>query len=165
MATPFTQLIRDERGQFLEALDGSTAVEQAADLARQLMVRRTRRGVDRHGNPFAPYADSTSARGKKTGTVDLTESRRMLDDFVVQPFTGDGGRRRATVAPGTARSARLTRLHTRTGTPRPKLPLRDFAGLTERQNKLVRDQLGSDIRTAVRGGRSGRRIAIVLGGQ
>ena len=159
MATPFSDLIRDERGQFLDALDGSTAVERAADLSRQLMVRRTRRGIDRHGNPFAPY------RGKKTGTVDLTESRRMLDDFVVQPFTGDGGRRRATVAPGTARSARLTRLHTRTGTPRPKLPLRDFAGLTERQNKLVRDQLGSDIRTAVRGGRSGRRIAIVLGGQ
>ena len=159
MATPFSDLIRDERGQFLDALDGSTAVERAADLSRQLMVRRTRRGIDRHGNPFAPY------RGRKTGVVDLTETRRMLDDFVVEPFAAEGGIRRAAVVPGSARSRRLTRLHTRTGTPRPKLPLRDFAGLTERQNELVRDQLGSDVRTAVRGGHSGRRIAVVLGGQ
>lgn len=158
----FQQTIRDERGRFLEALDGDTTAERAADLGRQLMVRRTRAGLDRHGEPFAPYSPRTG----KTGIVDLTETRAMLDDFVVEPeqtASTSRGLSRAVVAPGSARSRRLTRLHTRTGTPRAKLPLRDFAGLTPRQLALVGSQMGTDVRAAVRGSRRGRRIAVVVG--
>jgi hypothetical protein len=124
------------------------------------MIRRIRRrGLDRHGQRFAPYAQSTrrqkQRRGQPTAHVTLTDTGQMLDDLIVEQPGGSGGgftvregrtRRIARVKPGNARSRRLIRYHT-LGVGR--LPVRDGFGLNVREQAVMEREFRAQIESIV----------------
>jgi hypothetical protein len=62
-------------------------------LARELVVRRTLRGVDMDGNPFRPYSAAyTRQKAEALGSaspVNLQASGRMLQGLIVTDVTDD----------------------------------------------------------------------------
>lgn len=163
----FDTVFRDLRGRFLAVVSDPEPAVRAADLSRQLVVRRTRDGQDRHGQPFAPYAESTRRqrrkRGLQTRTVDLTASASgsMLDDLVVTEAQQASGGTSASVAYGSARSRRIGNYHT-SSRPRRKIPRRDFFGLTPDEGALVLDHFGRDVLSRLVPTGSGRRLTVTV---
>lgn len=66
-------------------------MRQVGLAAREMMLRRTRSGIDQFGRPFAPYSESyrraRAAMGKPAGRVNLELSGAMLGDLQVTDVT------------------------------------------------------------------------------
>jgi hypothetical protein len=63
-------------------------------LAREAILKRTARGVDAEGKPFAPYSPGYAEQKRDAlgtgGTPDLQVSGRMLNDLQIKSHGVDG---------------------------------------------------------------------------
>lgn len=137
------RLVREVERELRENLEREEPVMMAAQLGREMMIRRTRQGIDRLGRIFRYYRPSTAKRKGRRSPVDLTESGRMLEGLHVRPegfwMTG----RRADIYFRHPRDKRIARYHIE-GTR--KMAKRDFFGFTPREE----EQLATIIRGGVR---------------
>lgn len=165
-------MIREDQRRALDAVGSSGVMERAARMSRRFIRARTRRGVDRKGQRFAPYAQSTAQQKGRFSPVSLEESGQMLrslsirtnDDVTFDPGaapTGGGQlRSRETgrfVAQGDvtfgaavnlkgSRNRRIGRYHME-GTR--YMPQREWFGLTGREKQRVTNELGANIFDAI----------------
>lgn len=129
----------------LRAIAAGDPFGKAAMRVRETIVERTRRGVDRTGAAFAPYAESTIRR-KGRSNVDLQESREMLEGILVRTgASGSSTLRKAEVTPS-MRGRRLFRLHME---GRGRLPVRDAWGLTPAEELTIARETEVYIRRTV----------------
>jgi phage gpG-like protein len=174
MADNLAGMIRDDYGWFLGKFAQVKPDLRAAEAAKAMIVRRTRRRhVDRHGRPFAPYAASTLAKKARKGQssrVTLTDSGLMLDRLTVKEAKGHARytvrngetRRQSEVRFGTARDERIANYHI-SDRPRRKIPMRDFMGLTDREERVMSSQMQSDVATFKPRDRRGKYSVKVFG--
>lgn len=146
--------------EIVRGIERARPQERGALVAKRLIQARTARGIDRHGRPFAPYARATLAKRARLGLplapVELRTTGDMMDSLAVT--SGHTLRMTATVAPTPGRNQRLTRLH-RAGSPRRRLPSRDYFGLTTPERGEVERAMQavvSESRRVARGGGIGR---------
>lgn len=160
MAGEISRYYRDEAGRFVGVMADPVPARRAADHTRQIVVRRTRSGLDRHGVPFADYKPSTRRR-KRSGLVNLTDTRLMLDRLTVRDATkggSDGKGHSAELAFGTRRDERIARRHLG-GTKR--MAQRDFWGVTERGAQIILNDYGQDVRRRVLKDRRRRTLLLI----
>lgn len=168
----FADMVDSETRRALEAAQSGGPMEQAARTSRRFIRARTRRGVDRFGNTFAPYAPSTARKKGRFSPVTLEETGQMLgslsirtnDDVTFDPRAGPagGGQLRGPsgrfVAQGDvsfgaavnlkgSRNRRIGRFHME-GTKH--MPQREWFGLTPNEEQKVQNQLGANIFDAIR---------------
>src|SRR5690606_28466614 len=117
-------------------------VMQAARLGREMMIRRTKAGIDRHGRVFRYYRPYTAKRKGRRSPVDLTESGDMLGDLSVRPEGFWMSGRRADIYFKNAAMRNRARRHI---TDTRKMASRDFFGFTPREE----EQLASIIRGGI----------------
>lgn len=74
-------------GQFPTDLLTPEIMKELGLLAREVSIRRTAKGIDAEGRPFAPYSQRYAEQKRQAlgtgGTPDLTVSGRMLNDLQV----------------------------------------------------------------------------------
>ncbi len=152
------RIVREVADEFLQRLDQEEPVMQAARMGREMIVRRTRQGIDKNGKIFRYYRPSTAKRKGRRSPVDLTESGRMLEDLSVRSegFWETG--RRADLYFRTARSRNVARRHI-SGTRR--MAQRDFFGFTPREEEQLATIIRGGIQRSIPADRR-RRIAIKL---
>lgn len=163
-------MVSEDARRALDAAKTSGALGQAAHMARRFIRSRTRSGVDRFGQRFAPYAESTARQKGRFSPVTLTETGRMLgslevrenEDVTFEPrgrgsqLRGAGGR---FVSPGDvtfgasvnlkgSRNRKIGRIHI-FGNPSGGLPSRDWFGLTQREEERIVSFLGANYRKAI----------------
>ncbi len=166
-------MVREDTRRALDAATSSGAMEEGARMARRFIRARTRRGVDRFGRQFAPYAESTAKRKGRFSPVTLEDTGQMLrsltirtnEDVAFDPSAGPagGGQLRSAstgqfvgqgdVSFGAAvnlkgsRNRRIGRYHM-TGTKTP-MPSRKWFGLTDQEEQRVTNRIGTNIFDAV----------------
>lgn len=136
--------VKEVEEAFLEGLQEQKPIVRAGELARRLMTRRTRAGIDRHGRIFRYYRPSTRQRKGRKSPVTLMDSEGTpLPGRSVVKDEGYWGRgRRVDIRPRDAETKRLWRWHIR-GTSRADqygLDERDFLGLTPQEEEAVARQ-------------------------
>lgn len=164
-------MVEEDTRRALDAAQSGGAMERGARMARRFIRSRTRRGIDRFGNQFAPYAPSTARQKGRFSPVSLEESGQMLgslsirtnDDVEFDPSAGPagGGQLRggsgrfvspddvsfgAAVNLKGSRNRRIGRFHM-TGTR--NMPQRQWFGLTQSEEQQVTNELGTNILDAI----------------
>jgi len=164
-------MVEEDTRRALEGVQSSGAMEEAARMSRRFIRSRTRRGVDRFGNTFEPYAPSTARQKGRFSPVSLEESGQMLgalsirsnDDvtFDARARPAGGGQLRGSsgqfvsredVSFGAAvnlkgsRNRRIGRYHME-GTK--NMPSRQWFGLTPGEEQKVASMLGANLGDAI----------------
>lgn len=151
------EVVAARASEIVRGIDRVRPQERGALVAKRLIQARVARGIDRHGRPFAPYARATLAKRARLGLplapVALRTTGQMLGTLAVK--SGQTLRMTATVAPTPGRNQRLTRIH-RAGSPRRRLPSRDYFGLTTPERAEVERAMGAVVQEARRVGPGGR---------
>jgi hypothetical protein len=166
-------MVEDSKRRALEGATSSGAMEKGARMARRFIRTRTRKGIDRHGNQFAPYAPSTAQKKGRFSPVTLEESGQMLrslsirtsGDVEFDPAAGPpgGGQFRgqssgrfvgqdevsfgATVNLKGSRNRRIGRYHIE-GTGR--MPQRDWFGVTSNEQTRITNAVGNRVTGGIR---------------
>ena len=110
---------------------------QAAGQANTLIVDRTLKGIDKHGNPFADYSESyeriKAKRGGKffTGKVNLHDKDHMMGNMT---FYAEEKRACLHFTKPKEQSKALGHIK---GVRKNGVPVRDFFGLTNLEQKEV----------------------------
>jgi len=167
-------MVEDSKRRALEGATSSGAMEEGARMARRFIRTRTRKGIDRHGNEFAPYAPSTAQKKGRFSPVTLEETGQMLrslsirtnDDVGFDAAAGPSGggqfRSRETgrfvaredVTFGAAleiqgrRNRSVARFHifgTRAAPDSPSMPKRDFFGVTNNERTRITNVIGNRV--------------------
>ena len=163
MAGNAEQMIRNAKGNFLRKIGENPAlIEKAMHTAHHLIKARWRKGVDRYGQPMAPYAPSTRRRkrrqGKPTSPANLIDSGQMIDSLKVRTARKTSAyKTRAELYLASSRARKLMRLHTRGA---GRLPVRDVWGLTRREKQIIGRRFKADV--ARRIPRADRRKALKI---
>lgn len=183
-----SEFIEEDAQRATRAIQSSTAAEQAARQAREMIVSRTLRGISRQGRRFKSYAQATAERKGRFQPVTLRESGQMFRSLTIRDLgpqdaqaapSGRGSQLRgasgqfvsradvrfgATVNIKGSRNRRIARYHIK-GTK--DMPQRDFMGLTSSQEAEVKRTLDRglerDIRRAIPEDRR-RRVELKLFG-
>jgi len=166
-------MVEDSKRRALEGATSSGAMEKGARMARRFIRTRTRKGIDRHGNQFAPYAPSTAQKKGRFSPVTLEETGQMLrslsirtnDDVDFDPSAGPAGggqfRNRgsgrfvardevsfgATVNLKGSRNRRIGRYHIE-GTKH--MPQRDWFGVTPNEQTRITNAVGNRVTGGIR---------------
>ena len=166
-------MVEDSKRRALEGATSSGAMEEGARMARRFIHARTRKGIDRHGNQFAPYAPSTVQKKGRFSPVTLEETGQMLrslsirtnDDVEFDPRGGPagGGQFRgrssgrfvaqgdvafgATVNLKGSRNRQIGRYHIK-GTGR--MPQRDWFGVTSNEQTRITNAVGNRVTGGIR---------------
>lgn len=147
-----TEILDVDQERFLREYNSRNPVLAAARVGVDLIRERTRRGLDKDGKPFKPYARSTMRMKVRTGRqvtpVNLTQTGSMLNSLVAQTGRFYGGeywghRTRVEITAtggmnpvgGMVTDQQKLRWHT-TGTRRG-LPRRDILGFTPAELEVV----------------------------
>lgn len=165
-------MVQEDTRRVLDAVQSSGVMERGARMARRFIRSRTRRGIDRFGNEFAPYAPSTARQKGRFSPVSLRETGQMLgslsirtnDDVEFDPRLGPpgGGQLRnqstgrlvsrddiqfgAAVNLKGSRNRRIGRFHME-GTRH--MPRRQWFGLTDNEEQQVVNELGTNTLDAI----------------
>lgn len=164
-------MVEEDTRRALDAASSSGAMERGARMARRFIRSRTRRGIDRFGRRFAPYAPSTARQKGRFSPVTLRDTGEMLgalsirtnDEVKFDPragppgsgqFRGPSGRfvSREDVTFGAAvnlkgaRNRRIGRWHM-TGTRH--MPQRQWFGVTPNEEQRIDNTIGANLRGAV----------------
>lgn len=156
------ELIRESREAVLGGLERENTLGSAGDRAVINIVTRTKAGIDRHGNKFAEYAESTKRKKRKKRQrirpPTLTDTEQMLNDMSVTQVNGYWGEDLIVAEVGftTRRSENIARFHIG-GTV--NMPERDFAGLTPQDEEDFNEFIGAETRRFVPSDRR-RRVRI-----
>jgi len=123
---------------------------QAAGQANTLIVDRTLKGIDRHGNPFADYSESyeriKAKRGGAgfTGKVNLNDKGNLLGNMT---FTAEEKRAFIHFTKPKEQSKALGHIK---GVRKNGLPVRDFFGLTDPESKEVLSTIDDSLEKSAR---------------
>jgi hypothetical protein len=166
-------MVEDSKRRALDGATSSGAMERGARMARRFIRTRTRKGIGRHGNQFAPYARSTAQRKGRFSPVTLEETGQMLrslsirtnDDVEFDPSAGPagGGQFRgrssgrfvareditfgASVNLKGSRNRRIGRYHIE-GTKH--MPQRDWFGVTSNEQTRITNAVGNRVTGGIR---------------
>lgn len=138
-------LVKEVEQDLTGSLQAEKPLVRAAELARRLMTRRTRAGIDRHGRIFRYYRPATRRRKGRKSPVTLMDTERTplpgRSRVVDRGYWGRG--RRVDIRPRDAETKKLWQYHLR-GTW--KMARRDFLGLTPQEEQAV---LRQEVRPAI----------------
>jgi hypothetical protein len=166
-------MVEEAKRRALEGATSSGAMEKGARMARRFIRTRTRKGIDRHGNQFAPYAPSTARQKGRFSPVTLEETSQMLrslsirtnDDVDFDPSAGPSGggqfRNRgsgrfvarnevsfgATVNVKGSRNRKVGRAHIEAW---GDLPERDWFGVTSNERTRITKAVGNRVTGGIR---------------
>lgn len=140
-------LIREAREAVIDGLNQENVLGQAGDRAVINIRARTKAGLDRSGNRFAAYRESTKRKKRKKGQrlspPTLTDSGVMLDDLAVTEVNGYWGTNLIVAEVGFAsrQSENIARFHIE-GTR--YMVSRDFMGLTDEAEANLNEFIGAE---------------------
>lgn len=142
-----SQLIREASDAVINGLNKENVIGEAGNRSIVNIRARTKAGIDRHGNTFAPYKESTKRKKRKKGQrlspPTLTDTEQMLDDLSVTDVNGYWGENLivAEVRFDTRRSENVARFHI--GGTR-FMAERDFLGLTPAHEADMNEFIGAE---------------------
>ena len=166
-------MVEETKRRALEGAASSGAMEEGARMARRFIRTRTRKGIGRRGQRFAPYAPSTARQKGRFSPVTLEEKGRMLgalsirtnDDVEFSPSARPvgGGQFRsrrsgrfvardqvsfgATVNLKGSRNRKVGRAHIEAW---GDLPERDWFGVTSQEKTRITNTVGNRVTGGIR---------------